>query len=142
MFAKCNKVNDGRKAECKDCVHDYYIANQASIKQRMAEYRRDHVEEIAIANKKYRQSHRHSVNANNMAYKKRRGNAIKRRAHVFLKRMIDKGRIIRPNKCSLCRKECKPDGHHPDYFDPLNVIWLCRKCHKLVHKDLLLNSDS
>jgi len=41
---------------------------------------------------------------------------------------------IRPNKCSRCNVECKPHGHHTDYDKPLEVIWLCPKCHKEEHK--------
>lgn len=30
-------------------------------------------------------------------------------------------------------KKCTPDGHHWNYAYPLNVVWLCRSCHKIVH---------
>jgi hypothetical protein len=43
------------------------------------------------------------------------------------------GILIRPTTCSLCLKECKPEGHHPDYSKPLEVIWLCRGCHNKEH---------
>lgn len=39
------------------------------------------------------------------------------------------GRIVRPANCERCGCECKPEAHHPDYTEPLNVIWLCQKCH-------------
>jgi hypothetical protein len=56
------------------------------------------------------------------------------RAGQRVKYAIKKGQLIRPTHCSHCNKECKPDGHHPDYEKPLEVIWLCRKCHKDLHK--------
>lgn len=56
-------------------------------------------------------------------------NKEKRRAHVVLHRAINSGKIERPNICSQCSKECKPDGHHKDYNKPLEVVWLCRACH-------------
>ncbi len=43
------------------------------------------------------------------------------------------GILIRPLNCSKCLKECKPEGHHPDYSKPLEVIWLCRQCHNKEH---------
>jgi hypothetical protein len=29
--------------------------------------------------------------------------------------------------------ELKVEAHHPDYNEPLNVIWLCNKHHKHIH---------
>jgi hypothetical protein len=27
------------------------------------------------------------------------------------------------------------ERHHPDYSDPLNVVWLCRKHHRQLHRE-------
>ena len=50
-------------------------------------------------------------------------------------RAIKSGKIIRPNNCEKCNKECKPDAHHESYKkeDWLNVIFLCRSCHRSRH---------
>lgn len=40
---------------------------------------------------------------------------------------------------TLTRRPCRDCGalkvqaHHEDYSKPLDVIWLCQKCHKAVH---------
>lgn len=56
-------------------------------------------------------------------------NKEKRRAHVVLHRALRAGKVMRPENCSECKKNCKPDGHHEDYSKPLDVIWICRACH-------------
>lgn len=45
--------------------------------------------------------------------------------HYALKR----GVLVRPDRCQDCGAPCKPDGHHPDHSKPLEVEWLCKKCH-------------
>ena len=51
----------------------------------------------------------------------------------FFQMALRIGYIVRPDSCSRCQKECKPEGHHPDYNKPLDVIWLCKQCHVEEH---------
>lgn len=39
---------------------------------------------------------------------------------------------IKKLSCEKCGNE-KSQGHHKDYFKPLEVIWLCTLCHKQEH---------
>ena len=57
----------------------------------------------------------------------------KREAHIKVSNAIARGHLIRPEKCTICFAECKPDAHHFDYSQPLNVIWACKKCHNAFH---------
>ena len=42
---------------------------------------------------------------------------------------VIKGLLKKPKKCEVC-EEIKPlQGHHEDYSKPLEVIWLCTRCH-------------
>lgn len=57
-------------------------------------------------------------------------------ANSKLQHALDTGKVVRPNKCSMCGIDCIPQGHHYDYSKPLDVIWLCAKCHSKVHVEL------
>jgi predicted DNA-binding protein YlxM (UPF0122 family) len=59
----------------------------------------------------------------------------------LLEEALERGIVIRQNTCSKCgyTGKCK-DGrnkvqaHHPDYNKPLDVTWLCQRCHHEWHK--------
>ncbi len=68
---------------------------------------------------------------------RRKLNPEKVRARELLSYHVKKGNIKKPNYCSSCgiQKEIKCiEAHHKDYSKPLEVIWLCRACHKEIHK--------
>jgi len=55
-------------------------------------------------------------------------------AHNILNNAIKRGEAVRPDHCSIpgCSNP-DPEGHHEDYSKPLDVVWLCVSCHKLLH---------
>jgi hypothetical protein len=57
-------------------------------------------------------------------------------AHNKLLKSVASGEIIRPDHCSVCLVNCKPQAHHDDYSKPLDVIWLCPICHADRHRQL------
>jgi hypothetical protein len=40
--------------------------------------------------------------------------------------------LIKKEPCEVCGDPVV-DGHHPDYNESLDVIWLCKKHHKELH---------
>lgn len=56
-------------------------------------------------------------------------NKEKHNCHQRVSRAVKDGTLIRKLNCEECGKECKTEGHHEDYNKPLDVIWLCRRCH-------------
>lgn len=83
-----------------------------------------------------------------------------KKANSKIQYAVDSGKLIRPKKCEICGSEGKPDmtncknpwtgeplpdipaycpivAHHPNYNNPLYVIWVCRKCHIKIHKIFL-----
>lgn len=60
----------------------------------------------------------------------------KAHARYEVRGAIEKGFLVRPDICTLCGRDGMIFAHHSDYSDPLNVDWLCRKCHGKLHKEL------
>lgn len=60
-------------------------------------------------------------------------NQEKRKAHLEVRYALKYGRLTRPEVCCDCSKPCFPDAHHEDYSKPLEVKWLCRRCHFDLH---------
>jgi ribosomal protein S27AE len=58
---------------------------------------------------------------------------IKVYARGVLHTAIDNGSVKVPEVCSQCGKAVKLHGHHPDYLEPLEVVWLCARCHSAAH---------
>ena len=79
------------------------------------------------------------ISKNNYHYKKiqvkRYPKRVRARGAVYdaLKNFV----LHKPTICEKCKKtfgKCKIEGHHKDYDKPLEVNWLCIKCHREVHK--------
>lgn len=61
-----------------------------------------------------------------------------RAAHLILGNAVRSGRLDKPSDCSSCG--CTPrrrdlHAHHEDYAKPIDVIWLCSKCHSKRHNN-------
>ena len=56
-----------------------------------------------------------------------------RAEHREVQKAARSGELARPDKCQRCGVACAPHAHHPDYSRPLDVVWVCRKCHWKEH---------
>jgi transposase-like protein len=46
------------------------------------------------------------------------------------------GVLTKALNCEICGIEGKMEGHHEDYSKPLDVKWVCKTCHKHIHKKI------
>ena len=65
-------------------------------------------------------------------YRSKPENKVKIAARSKLRDAVKRGKIIRM-PCEVCG-EARSHGHHEDYSKPLEVRWLCSKCHGKEHR--------
>lgn len=46
---------------------------------------------------------------------------------------INRGKLARGVECRKCGSQDNIQAHHEDYSKPLDVMWLCSKCHYDLH---------
>ena len=56
------------------------------------------------------------------------------KAREIVHRELRSGRLVRED-CSVCG-ESEAEAHHDDYNKPLDIKWLCKKCHREYHRNI------
>jgi len=52
------------------------------------------------------------------------------RAQSLVAYHVKRGNLTRPTICEQCGEKRRIEAAHKDYRDPLDVRWLCVKCHR------------
>ena len=133
LFYKHNAMSDGHLNKCKECTKndtkknrianiDYYTAyeKQRNKKPHRVEARKKYLalnpEKLREAKLKWNKNNRH-----------------KKAAHLRVKRALVKGIMVKKQFCEICGDNGNIEGHPPNYTEPLNVVWVCKKCHTKIH---------
>lgn len=98
---------------------------QACIRQYNREWRE--------RNPDYKETHKHKGDRRQETAAWRAANPEKYHAHYIVKNAIRAGALIRPEKCGQCGAP-NPQAHHDNYALPLEVKWLCARCHGRLHE--------
>ena len=115
-------MKDGHFSKCKECIRHDVIARARQNPEKIRAY-----EKIRAQTEKRKQSRRFYVKKYRKEHPER--NAIMLR----VQRAIKKGVIVKPKTCCICGNETRLCAHHPNYNEPLNVIFVCQSCHKRIH---------
>lgn len=138
VFCKETEVNMAKDSRL--CTREYYQRN----KEKWIEYREKNREKINerkrikyvkcredILKKENDRRKTDEWRKHNNEYQKKHRKT--RDARQILRRAVAKGEIIKKLECKWCDSNLNIEAHHEDYSKPLEVIWLCRKCHKNKH---------
>lgn len=101
-------------------------------------YKNKNKEKVKEINKKYQESNKEilKIKAKERLKVYTHSNKHKLYASAMIRRMVKKGKLIKPDKCSICANSSKIEGHHEDYSKPKEVVWVCRTCHANIHSRL------
>lgn len=147
-FGNLKKGKWGKREICKDCKRiadrEYERSNPDKMTAKHARWVNKNYQHVLEYNQKRYEQNPEPIKKAVIAYRKRVENKNiktyrkkypeKKKAHTYVELAIFFGHLIRPDNCSVCEMPCKPEGHHEDYTKPLDVIWLCTKCHGKVHR--------
>lgn len=122
-FYKCRGMADGHFNQCKSCKKVYADAYQAK-----------HIDELR-AKARERMRHPDRVKAATELTKLWAASDDRRKkCHNQVMSALKKG-LINREPCVRCGSK-ESEAHHEDYDKPLDVMWLCRICHKQRHKEI------
>jgi len=122
-FYRHKAMKDGHLNKCKDCV-----------KRDVRLHRRENDSVREYDRRRYREDlRRRQISGENSAkWKKRHPERYK--AHYLVSNAIRDGRLVR-GCCEGCGTAENVHAHHDDYSKPLDVRWLCAKCHHRHHAE-------
>lgn len=133
-FYKHCMMADGHLSKCKECTKRD-AAERIERKKHDPDWRD---KERARCREKQRRMRLAGKEPRPSAEVRRRyqeKNRHKTRARQITRRAIKAGRIPVPETCQACReKQDRIECHHLDYDQPMVVLFLCTRCHGLVHR--------
>lgn len=146
MFKKCTKcekekpladfyqhkgMKDGHLSVCKGCTKARVHTHRAMNIERIREY--DRQRGLLPHRKKAVRSRAHRYVGKYKTYKEL--HPERRAAHVAVGNAISAG-LLKAKPCERCYYAVGVHAHHEDYSKPLEVIWLCKKCHGQRHREI------
>lgn len=120
-FYKHKMMADGHLNKCKECT-------KKDVHQRRHGEGREKV--LAYDRQRYQDQPHRKMQAAATTLKWKIEHPNRRAAQVMLGNAVRSGKII-PLPCWVCGE--KAEAHHPDYDQPLSVVWLCPAHHKQAH---------
>ena len=94
-------------------------------------WNREHPEQQSEAARRWR--HKHPEKLREDVHRWRAADPRRRRAQNAGNGAVKAGALGRPAVCEACGRPSRPHAHHPDYGQPLVLMWLCQSCHKRLH---------
>lgn len=133
-FYRHKMMADGHVNKCKECNKNDVRAN-----------RRDKIEYYRSYDaKRCRDQFRLACRYEYISEYRAR-NPDKYKAHCAVSNAVRDGKIVKPDVCPECNcktRSIEMHAHHTDYSKPLDVDWMCARCHATRHPRILLLTRS
>lgn len=112
---------DGHQAWCKACMIELSRLRRVEHKEELREWFKEH-------RKNNKELYRDQVRNYRARHKDRVSAGLKLQWAIESGKMPPAKELI----CEACGKAAQ-DYHHPDYSKPLEVVPLCKSCHRRLH---------
>jgi hypothetical protein len=149
-FYRALRNTSGYRTECKKCTNEVqrikYFADPEPNRKRAKLWREAHPERERENHRRNRDANPAAANERNRRYYIRNRERLRAADAREMKRSPEKfaarfavnnavrdGRLAKPTACETCGATGRLHGHHHDYSRPLDVKWLCAKCHAQIH---------
>jgi len=131
-FYKHPMMADGRLGKCMECTKRD-SANRIELKKLDPEWVMKERERNRRKKNRRGKSSKNEIRLRNAKWAKL--NKVKRIAQQKATRAVIRGIIAKKDYCEDCGiSGVKIHKHHHDYSKPLNVVFLCVKCHGVRHR--------
>jgi hypothetical protein len=122
-------------SKCKDCVKAAVNQHRQANLERVRAYDRMRGSQShrVAARAEYRKTPAYAQSHEAAALRWSAKHPERRKASHIVGNAVRDGRLIPWPVCALPECDGKPQGHHPDYSRPLDVVWLCDTHHKQAH---------
>ncbi len=124
---------DGYQSMCKECKRGFARIYNRTPKRR--EYNKQFYDKLKEQGYYKDYSQRPDVKKRQAEHMKQYAQDPKYRARFqarwYARRMTEKG-IIEQQPCALCGED-DSQRHHPNYDQPLYIVWVCVQCHRKLH---------
>jgi len=128
-FYKHSAMADGHLGKCKECAKQDAGSNYKKRRTYYSEYDR-----------KRRQTPRRKLLQSEYQRRRRARNPEKNKAREAVNNAVRDGRLEK-KPCEICG-EPRSQAHHDDYSKPLDVRWLCLRCHReIAHNQVVTQVD-
>jgi len=136
-FYKHPRMADGHLNKCKTCTKKDVSGNYRKNIEHYTEYEktRMHLPHRVKAREEYAQTEQGKITGNKAKRKYAARNPEKQKATCAVNNAVRDGRLQKL-PCKNCGSKKRVHGHHDDYSKPLDVIWLCPRCHKEYHRQM------
>ena len=140
---------------CQKPIDEHLEGRETDRKERTRlykkRYREENAEKIAESKRRYAKENKEKILAYRYKYKElnkeksaewqrkyqvkyRKLNQSKIKARQAVRLAVKSGKIVKPKTCqAIGCFETNIESHHDNYNKPLEVRWLCRSCHTVIH---------
>lgn len=139
LSAYNKRYQQEHREEIRERRKKYRARNKDKIKETTAKWKENNPD----YSRKYYQANAEKLRKKSLSWAKEHRetvnkSAIRRRenrygsAHIAVQYAIKIGKLVKM-PCEVCGEEMS-EAHHDDYNSPLEVRWLCKKCHTEWHR--------